>query len=159
MVLASMKQARRQPRKSLVDDARTALRAGIAMDIRLAERLITRHVEAQLRAVGLGVAEFALMLQIAAARDDTVSSLAQRLGLDQSTLSRNLRALARRGLAEIVVAEADLRRRAVWLTEKGATRLEAALPIWREADAELAGALDRRQVARIAAGAAKMTSG
>ena len=157
MLLSSMKQAR-QARKSLVDDARATLRAGIAMDIRLAERLTTRHVEARLRAVDLSVAEFALMLQIAAARDDTVSSLAQRLGLDQSTLSRNLRALARRGLAEVVVAETDLRRRAVWLTEKGATRLEAALPVWREADAELAAVLDRREVARIAAGAAKLSA-
>jgi len=153
-----MRQARRKARKSLVDDARAVLHAGIAMDLRLAERLVTRHVEARLRAVDLGVAEFALMLQIAAARDDTVTSLAQRLGLDQSTLSRNLRALAHRGLAEIVVAESDLRRRAVWLTEKGATRLEAALPIWRKADAELAAALDRRQVARVAAGAAKLSS-
>ena len=153
-----MTQARRQARKSLVDDARAALRASIALDVRLAERLVTRLVEARLRAVDLSVAEFALMIHIAAARDDTVSSLAQRLGLDQSTLSRNLRALARRGLAEIVVAESDLRRRAVWLTEKGATRLEAALPVWRAADAELAAALDRRQVARTAAGAAKLAS-
>lgn len=39
---------------------------------------------------------------------------------------------------EIAVVETDLRRRMVWLTETGVRRLEAALPIWRRAQARLA---------------------
>jgi DNA-binding MarR family transcriptional regulator len=42
------------------------------------------------------------------------------------------------GLIEIAIVEADLRRRAVWLTEAGARRLEAAIPIWRRANTRLA---------------------
>jgi len=45
------------------------------------------------------------------------AQLAQRSGLDQSTLSRNLRMLEADGLIEIAVVETDLRRRAVWLTK------------------------------------------
>ena len=38
------------------------------------------------------------MAQIAGARDDSIGALAQRSGLDPSTLSRNLRGLERAGL-------------------------------------------------------------
>ena len=61
------------------------------------------------------------MAQIAAASDDTLGALAQRTGLEQSTLSRNLRMLEDEGLIEIAVVETDLRRRVVWLTETGRT--------------------------------------
>lgn len=78
------------------------------------------------------------MAQIAVLADDRLGSLAQRSGLDQSTLSRNLRTLEHEGLIEIAVVETDLRRRAVWLTEAGARLLEAAIPAWRAAQAKLA---------------------
>jgi len=78
------------------------------------------------------------MAQIAVSSHDTLGALAVRTGLDQSTLSRNLRGLEREGLVEIAIVEEDLRRRAVWLTEKGARALEAAIPVWRRANAALA---------------------
>jgi DNA-binding MarR family transcriptional regulator len=77
------------------------------------------------------------MAQIAAAEDDTLGALATRSGLEQSTLSRNLRVLEKAGLVEIAAVESDLRRRAAWLTETGARRLEAAIPVWRRAQAKL----------------------
>jgi DNA-binding MarR family transcriptional regulator len=90
----------------------------------------------------LTIAQFGLMAQIAAASDDTLGALAERLGLDQSSLSRNLHALERDGLVEIAVLERDLRKRAVWLTEKGVRRLEEAMPVWRSAHAALAEVLE-----------------
>jgi DNA-binding MarR family transcriptional regulator len=86
----------------------------------------------------LTAAQLGLMAVIAAAEDDRMGALAARAGLDQSTLSRNLRTLESEGLIEIATVERDLRRRAVWLTEAGARRLEAAIPIWRKAQARLA---------------------
>jgi DNA-binding MarR family transcriptional regulator len=90
---------------------------------------------------GLGVAQLGLMAQIAAMSDDSLSALARRTGLEQSTLSRNLRTLESEGLVEIAAVGTDLRRRAVWLTETGARRLEAAIPLWRDAHAKLASRL------------------
>jgi DNA-binding MarR family transcriptional regulator len=65
------------------------------------------------------MAQFGLMAQIATASDDTLGALAERLGLDQSSLSKNLHALERDGLIEIAVVERDLPRRAA--REGGAT--------------------------------------
>ena len=104
---------------------------------RLAARRITQFFDRELAGSGLTLAQLGLMAQIAAASDDTLGALARRMGLEQSTLSRNLRTLEADGLVEIAGVEGDLRRRAVWLTDAGARRLEAALPVWRAAQAKL----------------------
>ena len=85
------------------------------------------------------------------ARDDSIGALAQRSGLDQSTLSRTLRGLERAGLVEITINEEDQRRRAVWLTERGARRLERAIPVWRSAHDALAERIGARGLRAIAA--------
>ena len=99
---------------------------------------------------GLSFPQFGLMAEIAAADDDTVGALAERMGLDQSTLSRTLRTLAAEGLVEIAVVESDQRKRMVWLTEAGARRLEAALVAWRRAQAKLARQVSPDAVRRLA---------
>ena len=128
----------RQSRKTLRSDARALVEACAGWNSRLAARRITQFLDRELAGCGLGVAQLGLMAGIAAISDDTLGALAERTGLEQSTLSRNLRTLERAGLVEIAIVETDLRRRAVWLTEAGARRLEAAIPAWREAHARLA---------------------
>ncbi len=41
------------------------------------------------------------------------------------------------GLVEVVMSEADRRRRAVWLTEAGAFNLQQALALWQPAHSTL----------------------
>ena len=127
-----------QPRKTLRADARAAVEACAGWNARLAARRITQFLDAAMAGSGLTAAQLGLMAQIVVAADDTLGALARRTGLEQSTLSRNLRTLEAAGLLEIAVVEDDLRRRAVWLTEAGARRLEAAIPLWRKAQARLA---------------------
>lgn len=148
-----MRKQKQAPGKTLVSDAREAINLCAGMNARLAARRITRFLEARMRATGLGIAQFGLMTHIAAAPDDTIGALAGRTGLDQSTLSRNLRGLERDGLVEIAVVEKDLRRRAVWLTEQGARRLEAAMPVWRNAQAALSNSIDPVAVRNLATAA------
>ncbi|HXP76140.1 MAG TPA: MarR family winged helix-turn-helix transcriptional regulator [Stellaceae bacterium] len=142
--------APRQPRKTLRADARAVLDVCAGWNARLAARRITQFLEREMAGGGLGLAQLGLMAQIAASADDTLGALAERTGLDQSTLSRNLRTLEGEGLVEIAVVETDLRRRAVWLTETGARRLEAAIPVWRKAHAKLARRLSPRLARRLA---------
>ncbi len=130
--MRSTKQA-----KSLRVDAGRLIEACAGWNSRLAARRITQFLDRELADAGLTVAQLGLMAQIAIASDDTLGGLAQRTGLDPSTLSRNLRTLEAESLIEIAAVETDLRRRAVWLTETGARRLEAAIPVWRKAQAKL----------------------
>ena len=131
-------KATRQPPKTLRADARALVESCAGWNSRLAARAITLFLEREMAGCGLSVAQLGLMAQIAAADDDTLGALSRRTGLEQSTLSRNLRTLESEGLVEIATVENDLRRRAVWLTEAGARRLEAAIPLWRKAHARLA---------------------
>ena len=139
------------PKKTLVRDARAAVAACAGWASRLAARRITNFLEERMQGSGLSLAQFGLMAQIAAAPDDTLGALAERTGLEQSTLSRNLRGLEAAGLVEITVTGEDQRRRAVWLTEQGARRLEAAIPVWREAHEALAERFDPRLALRLGA--------
>ena len=142
--------ASRRQRKSLRTDAATLVASCAGWNSRLAARRITQFLDRELAGSGLTVAQLGLMAQIAAASDDTLGALAERTGLDQSTLSRNLRTLEGQGLVEIAMAEADQRRRVVWLTETGARRLEAAIPLWRKAHAKLAKRLSPELARRLA---------
>ena len=130
--------SRPQQPKTLRRDAVALVEACAGLHSRLAARRITQFLDHEMADGGLNLAQLGLMAHIAATSDDTLSALAQRTGLDQSTLSRNLRTLEADGLVEIAMVETDLRRRMVWLTETGARRLEKAIPIWRAANAKLA---------------------
>jgi DNA-binding MarR family transcriptional regulator len=145
-----------QSPKTLRADARAALEACAGWNVRLAARRITQFLEQRMAGSGLSFAQFGLMAEIASAADDTITTLAERMGLDQSTLSRTLRTLEGDGLVEIAVAESDQRKRMVWLTEKGARRLEAALASWRQAHAELDKFLSTDLVRRLALEAEKL---
>jgi DNA-binding MarR family transcriptional regulator len=130
-------QPPRQRPKSLVADARHLVATCAGWNSRLAARRISLFLDRELAETGFSAAQMGLLAEIASLADDTLGALARRTGLEQSTLSRNLRTLEAMGLIEITLVENDLRRRAVWLTETGARRLEAAIPVWRKAQAKL----------------------
>lgn len=146
-----MTPRRPQPHRSLRTDAEEATRLCAGWNARLAARRITRFLDAEMVEAGLSVAQFGLMAQVAAVSDDTLSALAGRTGMEQSTLTRNLQALAREGLVEIAVVEGNQRRRMVWLTEAGAMRLKDAIPVWRRAHKALAAALAPELAQKLAA--------
>jgi DNA-binding MarR family transcriptional regulator len=153
------RQAAAPPRRTpvhLAADARKAMADCLCWNARLAARRITAHYDAALAEAGLSTAQFGLMAQIAAADDDTLGALAERCGLDPSTLTRNLQALAREGMVEIVAAEEDQRRRAVWLTETGARKLAAAMPVWKAAQAGATDVVSKAAVKKVAAESEKL---
>lgn len=139
-----------QSPKTLRADARAALEACAGWNARLAARRITQFLEQRMAGSGLSFAQFGLIAEIASAADDTITALASRMGLDQSTLSRTLRTLEADGLVEIAIVESDQRKRMVWLTEKGARRLEASLAAWRRAHAALDKCFSTDLVRRLA---------
>src|ERR1700678_1738068 len=133
--------------KTLVRDARAAIAACAGWASRLAARRITNFLEERMRGAELSLAQFGLMAQIAAAPDDTLGALALRTGLDQSTLSRNLRGLEAAGLVEIAISEHDQRR-----------RVEAAIPVWRDAHAALAKRVDPHLALRLGAATERLAA-
>lgn len=138
------------PAKTLRADAQAMVESCPGLQSRLAARRISRFLEREMKTHGFSLVQIGLMAQIASAADDRLGALVELTGLEQSTLSRNLRTLERDGLVEITMVESDRRRRAIWLTETGARRLEAAIPVWRKAQAKLAKLLAPESARRLA---------
>lgn len=79
---------------------------------------------------------FRLLRRIAHLGDVSITKLAQEVGLDRSTLGRNLKVLARQDLI-VMTNSTDGRARAIKLTETGRCALDTAGPLWAAAQAEL----------------------
>lgn len=130
----------------------------VGLTVRQAARRVTQIYDETLQDSGLSVAQLGLLAIIATNEDDRMAAIAERAGLDPSTLSRNVRALERDGLIEIATVEKDLRRRVVWLTESGVRRLQAALPAWQEAQNRVAEVLPADLLRQLLAANASLTS-
>ena len=142
----------------LRDEVRRLAAGCVGLTVRQAARRVTQIYDETLQESGLSVAQLGLLAVIATNEDDHMAAIAERAGLDPSTLSRNLRALERAGLIEIAMVEKDLRRRAVWLTEGGLRRLQAALPAWREAQNQVAELLPPDLLQQLLAASSSLTA-
>lgn len=102
----------------------------------------TRDYDEALRPSGLKVTMYRLLKRIRAEDGASISALSRAVGLDRSTLGRNLRVLERQGLVSLSGAP-DERARAIRLTAQGAAALDRAEPLWRTAQAEMTARLGR----------------
>lgn len=116
----------------------------MASRARLAARSLSRTYDDALRPANLKVSQMAVL--VAASLSDgryTISELADAMGLERSSLSRNLDPLERRGLVE-VGPETQHRARHVSLTARGRAVLDEATPLWEQAQADLRRKLGSR---------------
>lgn len=106
--------------------------------LRRASRAVSALYDGFLASAGLTVTQYALLVTIARADAVTKTGLAERLGMDRTTLTRNLRPLERDRLVKDN-AGADKREHLIELTKEGLSRLDAGYECWKEAQARFAG--------------------
>jgi DNA-binding MarR family transcriptional regulator len=106
--------------------------------MRMAARAVTRFYDDELRSSGLRATQLLVLVAVAGGVEDAMSiaALAKFMGMDRSTLTRNLRPLEREGLLKLG-NEGWRRSRLVEITAKGRSRLKQALPLWEKAQAGL----------------------
>jgi DNA-binding MarR family transcriptional regulator len=100
--------------------------------LRCASRGITQLYEGALASSGLKVTQLPILVALGVAGDLSVSTLADALALDRTTLTRNLKVLDERGLVRTRDSEDDARVRMVSLTLQGSDVLSRALRRWEE---------------------------
>jgi DNA-binding MarR family transcriptional regulator len=106
-----------------------------ALHARMTARLLSRTYEAALRPLGLKLPQFGILGAIGHGTTASETVLADRLGLERTTLVRNLKVLAENGWIEPVTGDGrGLRHR---LTPAGQAILEAAIPLWQTAQDQL----------------------
>ena len=99
-------------------------------------RKISRIYDDLLQPAGIKSTQFTMLAAITLQGGTTLTKLAETLGMDRTTLSRNLKPLERSGLIE-VSAEGYRRARSAGITSKGVATMEKALPLWKTAQALL----------------------
>ncbi len=109
-------------------------------NMRMAARAVTAIYNRHLRPAGLQATQMTVLWAVVALRSASVKDIAATIVMDQTTLLRNLRILARRGLVSMTVGE-DRRQRLVALTPAGRDQFGAALPHWQRAQKEVQQAL------------------
>ncbi|WP_157268425.1 MarR family winged helix-turn-helix transcriptional regulator [Azohydromonas aeria] len=118
--------------------------------LRRLTRRVTAVYDRELAAVGLRVTQYALLATLrraAGAQGLAVSELAERMDMDRTTLTRNLKPLIGQGYAALVADARDARVRRALLTAEGAAALDAAQPHWLCAQLEVNRTLGEATVA------------
>jgi len=120
---------------------------------RRAARTVTQHYERHLKPSGLRVTQFTLLALLELAGPQPLSRFADQMGVERTTLTRNLRALVERGWVT-ESATGDRRVRMLAITKRGTAAARAALPRWREAQKSIARRLGAGAIRALAAASA-----
>lgn len=99
-------------------------------------RSVTQLYDHHLRAGGVESTQFALLSIVEGLGPSSQATIGRALGLEKTTLSRNLKWLKTRGWIETTAAD-DARERRYVLSKAGAKRLDLAKPAWRRAQSHL----------------------
>lgn len=99
-------------------------------------RSVARLYDTQLAAVGLKGTQYSLLSHVVALGPIAPGELAQRMGLDASTLTRNLRPLLDQGWCEQGPG-ADARSRSIVITAAGRAKQQQAKAHWKRAQLDV----------------------
>ena len=113
----------------------------LCLDVQRASRTIGRRFDEAFRPLGLNNGQFSLLMALNQSTPPTMSSLAERLAMDRTTTTANLKPLERRGLVEVRRDEQDARVRRIVLTEAGRAVLAEAVERWHAANDAVAASL------------------
>ena len=115
----------------------------MGMRVRRAARVVANHYDKHLKPSGLKGTQFTLLNTIFMNPAANIGKLADILGLDRTTLNRNLKPLERKGWIRSGSGK-DPRTRTLKLTKEGTRILQNALPHWLEAQSGVMETVDHR---------------
>jgi DNA-binding MarR family transcriptional regulator len=108
---------------------------------RRAARRITRAFDRELRPHGMRATQFTVLAMLSLCGAMTIGKLAEALGAERTTLTRNLALIEDASWVRIQPAEKDARSRVVAVTDQGRAAVVNAFPAWRRAQNRAAAAI------------------
>jgi len=113
----------------------------VCVNLRRAARAVSQIYDEALAESGIKITQFSLLRAVERNEPVAISALAEELDLDRTTMARNLAPLERDRLVTLTPGS-DQRITEVRLTPKGRAAVTKALPLWQNAQAEIAGLLE-----------------
>jgi DNA-binding MarR family transcriptional regulator len=105
-------------------------------NLRRAARLVTQRFDRAFRDSDITANQFSILMASYNQEGILLTKLAKTLGMERTTLTRNLSLLDRRNMVSIAMG-ADKRERRIAITKMGITMLERTLPLWQRAQNEV----------------------
>ncbi len=127
-------------------------------NLRRTARLVTQRFEKYFRGTGITANQFSILMASYNQEGILLTRLAKFLGMERTTLSRNLSLLGRRNIISIETG-GDKRERKIVITKKGITLLERTLPLWQEAQNEVVESVGQKQWQGLLSGLQKVAKG
>jgi DNA-binding MarR family transcriptional regulator len=118
------------------------------LKLRQLDRVVTRHYDSYLSAAGIKNTQYSLLSHVVALGPIRPADLAQRMGLDASTLTRNLQPLVSQGWLRLGPCD-DGRSRRIEATQEGHAKRSEAQREWKRAQLALNARLGDKQVAEL----------
>lgn len=100
---------------------------------------MSQRYDRRLAEAGLNINQYSL-LRRAGLQPRGIGELAKEMGMDRTTLTRDLKPLVAAGWIAVAPGE-DARRRVVSVTAAGKRAVERAKPLWRQAQDEIENAI------------------
>src|SRR5262245_45400497 len=122
----------------------SAMENCVCFNLRWVTRAVTQFFDAELRRHGLRPTQTPILAALAAKPAWSMEQLSGWLGMERTTLVRNLRPLERDGLVEITGGGRG-GRVSVSISAKGRKDLEKATPAWRAAQQAVIKTLGRQR--------------
>lgn len=97
--------------------------------LRKAARKVSSYYDDALAPLGVNIAQFSLLRNLARSQPVSLTDLAARVELDRSTVGRNVKVLQRMGLVKIGHGE-DQREAVLTLSVGGRALLDQGAPLW-----------------------------
>ena len=119
--------------------------------LRRATRNVTQFYDHSLRPAGITANQFGLLARLRGASLEgsdgmSIGTMAESIGMDPTTLNRNLKPLEAMDWVKVVPDSTDARVRIVRMTDQGQRTLLEAIPLWRQAQARLRKSLGSQAV-------------
>ena len=120
----------------------------VAYNLRKAARITSKIYEKEMRAAPVQGPQFSLLVIIAQRGPMTISRLADAIGADRTTLTRNLRQLENKRVIQIAPG-GDPRSKQIKVLPKGEAALRASVKYWEKAQRKVLDALGEDRWSRM----------
>ncbi len=121
----------------------------MCLQIRKTDRIVTSIYDSFIRKAGLKSTQYCLLRCIDNLGQPCLSDIANALSMDQTTVTRNVEKLKRRGLVSASASSADPRRTNIEVTPAGIIMLAEARKAWEEAQNEMKARLGEDDYQRL----------
>ena len=118
-------------------------------NLRKAARLMGLVYDRHFRQIGLRGTQYSLLMAIERLEGPSVGELSEALGLEQSTVTRNIELLIQKCYVESNSDVSDSRRRILAVSRTGRDKITEAGPVWEAAQKELISRLGEKDTTKL----------